>query len=64
MLEQEQMGGGVCLIQQGDCHGSDPTECVEGESTLGGSGASWRYSLVSAVDVHELAKRTTWNRYK
>jgi hypothetical protein len=43
-------------MQQGDCHGSDATECVEGESPLGGGGASWCYGFISAVDLHKLAK--------
>jgi hypothetical protein len=29
---------------------------VEGESPLGGSGVSWRYGFISAIDFRELAK--------
>ena len=56
MFEQEQIGGGACLIQQGDCHGSGAAKCVEGESPLGSGRVSWRDGFVSAVDLHELAK--------
>ena len=58
------MGGGACLIQQDDCHGSDATKCVEGESPLGSGGVSWCCGFVSVVDVYELAKRATRDRYK
>jgi hypothetical protein len=56
VFEQEQIGGGACLIQQGDYHGSDATKCVEGESPLGSGGVSWCHGFISAVDFHELAK--------
>lgn len=63
-LAQEQKRGGACLIQQGDCDDSGATKCMEGESALGSGGVSWCYGFVSAVDVHELAKRATRDRFK
>jgi hypothetical protein len=63
-FKQEQKRGGVCLIQQGDYDGSGATKCVEGESPLGGGGVSGCYGLVSAIDVHELAKPGARDRVK
>jgi hypothetical protein len=40
----------------GDCHGSDATKCLEGESPLGSGWISWRYVFVPAVDIRKLPR--------